>query len=137
MPFDVYTLSKKQQNKGKLKPHIEIKKGERIWTSHIFETRNDKYPDDTNKNWICKFLAKEKTDGNLYLTVVWLYPNAGFYKKYEIKDCTKLKYEEMMNDFESGTMNKKHIHHEVIFPMNLNDINLGEINASYNRKNNI
>jgi len=60
MPVIVRELSKKEIEKfekGKIKPHVTLEKGERPWTSHYFEARDDTHPNNKNKNFI--YLPRE------------------------------------------------------------------------------
>ena len=117
-PVIVRELSKKEIKKfekGKIKPHVTLEKGERPWTSHYFEARDDTYPNDYDKNFICKILAKERIDGSLGITIVWMYPRAGFYNKSEIPVISKDKYDEMVQQFSETVFKSKKIHHEAAF----------------------
>lgn len=118
MPVRVYKPTKEQMEKvekGENKPHVNLEKGERPWTSHYFESRDDTHPKDTGKNYICKVLAKERVDGKLTVTIVWLYQRAGHYSKYEIPIVSKEEYDELIQQFSENVFKGKKIRHEVAF----------------------
>ena len=114
MPLKKYNLEDKEYKNFKNKPHVLIKKGERAWTSYIFEKRNDKKKLDKNKNFIYKVLAKEKKDGNISAVVIFTYPNHKYFTKYKVKDMTKEKYDKLIGDMKREF--DKNVKFEVVYP---------------------
>ena len=49
------------------------------------------------------------------MTIVWLYPRAGHYSKYEIPIVSKDEYDRLIQEFGETVFGDKKIRHEVAF----------------------